>query len=113
MSAFIDTERETELLNDVLTDCISSRWHSVFVDFNEKHCSKATGIDRFLTYFNIDRSYTMAFGDGGNDISMLKHAAIGVAMDNATDNVKEAADYVTNSVDEDGIVNALKYFNLL
>lgn len=55
----------------------------------------------------------MAFGDGGNDIDMLQHAAIGVAMGNAGDNVKAAADHITTSVDDDGILNALKKFNIL
>ena len=55
----------------------------------------------------------MAFGDGGNDLSMLKHVHIGVAMGNAKDYVKDVADYVTDSVDEDGIYNALKHFNIL
>ena len=113
LCAFIDSEREAELLKHVLTDCNGSRWHSAFVDFNAKHCSKATGMDRFMTFFHIERGDTMAFGDGGNDIPMLKHATIGVAMDNASNEVKAAADYVTGSVDEDGIINALKYFNIL
>ena len=113
LSAFIDTERENELLKHVLTDCVSSRWHSSFTDFNAKHSSKATGMDMFLTFFDIERKHSMAFGDGGNDISMLKHAAIGVAMNNANENVKEIADYVTDSVDEDGIINALKHFDIL
>ena len=56
---------------------------------------------------------TMAFGDGGNDISMLRHAAIGVAMGNANDDVKETADYITTSVDEDGIQKALKHFGII
>jgi len=110
LSAFIDTDRETELLKHVLTDCVGNRWHSSFTDFNVKHCNKASGMDRFLEHFNIELRYTMAFGDGGNDISMLKHAATGIAMNNASDDVKAAADYVTGSVDEDGIVNALNYF---
>jgi Cof subfamily protein (haloacid dehalogenase superfamily) len=113
LSAFLDLEREADLLKHVLTDCVGSRWHPVFVDFNMKNISKATGMDRFLEYFNIESDCTMAFGDGGNDISILKHAAIGVAMQNANDNVKAAADYVTDSVDEDGIFNALKYFDIL
>ncbi|MDR3093560.1 MAG: HAD hydrolase family protein, partial [Bacteroidales bacterium] len=54
-----------------------------------------------------------AFGDGGNDISMLRHVAIGVAMGNATDDVKAQADYVTNSVDDDGIGNALRHFGVI
>ena len=55
----------------------------------------------------------MAFGDGGNDISMLRHAAIGVAMGNASDEVKAAANYVTASVDDDGIKKALEHFNII
>ena len=109
LCAFVDAELETELLNHVLTDCNASRWHSAFADFNAKPCTKASGMDIFLTFFNLEREYSMAFGDGGNDITMLKHAALGVAMDNANDEVKAAADYVTDSADDDGIVNALKY----
>jgi len=112
LSVFIDPERETELMN-ILTDCDNSRWHPSFTDVNLKNCNKATGMDHFLTHFGISRQYTMAFGDGGNDISMLKHAAIGVAMANGSDAVKAAADYVTGSVDEDGIIQALKYFKIL
>ena len=55
----------------------------------------------------------MACGDGGNDIAMLQHAGIGVAMGNADDDVKQYADYVTDSVDEDGIFKALKFHNII
>ena len=55
----------------------------------------------------------MAFGDGGNDVSMLRYAGIGVAMGNANDDVKAHADYVTTSIDEDGVANALKHFGLI
>ena len=112
LGAFVDVEEETELLTRVLTDCVAGRWHPVFADITVKNCSKATGMEEFMKYFGIEKERTMAFGDGGNDISMLKHAAIGVAMGNANDEVKAAADYVTDSVDDDGIFNALKYFNI-
>ena len=55
----------------------------------------------------------MAFGDGGNDISIIRQAGIGVAMGNAGDDVKAVADYVTTSVDDDGIANALKHFGVI
>ena len=44
---------------------------------------------------------------------MLRHAAIGVAMGNAVDEVKEHANYITTSVDENGIANALKHFSII
>ena len=56
---------------------------------------------------------TMAFGDGGNDISMLRHAAIGIAMGQAKEDVKAAADYVTTPIDEDGISKAMKHFGII
>ena len=51
--------------------------------------------------------------DGGNDIAILKRAGIGVAMGNAGDGAKAAADYITTSVDEDGVWNALKHFGVI
>ena len=55
----------------------------------------------------------MAFGDGGNDVSLVKDVALGVAMGNACDALKEVADYITTGVDEDGIARALEYFELI
>ena len=61
----------------------------------------------------MDRSEIMAFGDGENDMDMLRFAGIGVAMGNASDMVKAAADYVTDTVDENGIEDALRHFGLI
>ena len=55
----------------------------------------------------------MAFGDGGNDISMLQTVGTGVAMGNALDDVKAHADYVTTDVDNDGVKNALEHFGII
>ena len=55
----------------------------------------------------------MAFGDGGNDMSMLEAAAIGVAMGNAEDRVKACADYVTDRIENDGIMKALQHYSLV
>ena len=67
----------------------------------------------FLDEHGLKRSEIMAFGDGENDKDMLEFAGIGVAMGNAGDSVKAVADYVTDSVDEQGIENALRYFGLI
>ena len=55
----------------------------------------------------------MAFGDGGNDIPMLRHAAVGVAMGNALDSVKAVSDFITDSVDNDGVAKALKHYHII
>ena len=67
----------------------------------------------FFDTHGFDRSQVMAFGDGENDIAMIKFAGIGVAMGNASDDVKAAADYVTDTVDNGGIEKALKHFGLI
>ena len=64
-------------------------------------------------YMNLNPEYTIAFGDGGNDTSMIKTAGIGIALGNALESLKQNADYTTSSVDEDGILNALRHFNLI
>lgn len=76
-------------------------------------CGKAHGIRALMAHWGITRGETMAFGDGMNDIDMIEYAGIGVAMGNADAPVKAAADYVTLSVDDDGLVHALKHFGLL
>ena len=62
---------------------------------------------------HISLEETMAFGDGHNDIDMLKLVNIGVAMGNAKDEVKEAADEVTDDIDHDGIYQALKRHHII
>lgn len=113
IDAFINHTQEKEILETVLPHCGTSRWNPLFADINVKGNSKRTGIDKLIEYYGLDLSETMAFGDGGNDIQMLEHVSIGIAMGNADNRVKESADYITDSVDDNGICNALKYFGLI
>lgn len=94
-------------------NCEFNRWHPEFADVNAKGNTKQNGIDAVLKYLGMDKGEIMAFGDGGNDIGMLAMAGIGVAMGNAADDVKAVADYVTSSVDEDGIARALEHFGVI
>jgi Cof subfamily protein (haloacid dehalogenase superfamily) len=110
---YADDQRMQTLMRDTLTHCQFTRWTHLFADVNLSGNDKQKGIDAILDCFNIDRATTMAFGDGGNDIPMLRHVALGVAMGNAHSDVKQAADYVTTSVDDDGIAQALRHFGLI
>ena len=74
---------------------------------------KAAGIAKVLQHYGIDKSETMAFGDGQNDVDMFRAVGTAVAMGNACREAKEAAHYITDPVDEDGIYNALKHFGVL
>ncbi|MCD7901858.1 MAG: Cof-type HAD-IIB family hydrolase [Bacteroides sp.] len=112
ISPFITEEQETDFMK-LLPGCASNRWHPTFTDIVAKGNGKQRGIDEIISRIRIKLEETMAFGDGGNDISILRHAAIGVAMGNARDQVKAAADYVTDTVDNDGIWKAFKHFNLI
>lgn len=105
--AFFNKDEEQRIMSEVLIDSTSNRWHPDFTDCIAKGTNKATGIDAMIRYYGISLSETMAFGDGGNDIEMLRHAGIGVAMGNASDEVKASADVVTTTVDEDGVANIL------
>lgn len=91
----------------------ASRWHPIFADINVAGVNKATGLSEIAAHYGFDLSETIAFGDGGNDIPLLRAAGIGVAMGQASEQVKSAADYVTGSPDEDGIRNALLHFGIL
>lgn len=103
-----EEEKELQLSERFMPGCASMRWSPDFYDIIPKDSSKSAGIDKIIEHYGISLEETMAIGDGGNDIDMIKHAGIGVAMGNANDDVKAAADFVTTSVDEDGILNAVK-----
>ncbi|MDR3195101.1 MAG: Cof-type HAD-IIB family hydrolase [Tannerella sp.] len=108
-----DDEKIRYLEQHVFTHCAATRWTPLFADVNVRGVSKQTGIDRILDCYGLDLGETMAFGDGGNDIPMLRHVALGVAMGNASDEVKAIADHTTAPVDDEGIIQAFRHFGLL
>lgn len=93
--------------------CTSGRWHPAFTDITAKGADKGEGISVLAAHLGLNPQFTMAFGDGGNDTSMIKAAAVGVAMGNALESLKSVADYTTTSVDDDGVLNALRHYGVL
>lgn len=83
-----------------------------FIEIMPKNVDKATSLDRMLETVGLTREDAICCGDGFNDISMIKYAGVGVAMGNAQPAVKEAADYITGTNDEDGLVQVIDDFIL-
>lgn len=106
-------EEESQSIMSKLDNCKLTRWNPYGVDIISNTGGKSIGIKDILSYYGIKLEETMAFGDGENDIDMLKFVHIGVAMGNAEKDVKEAADYITDTSENAGIYKALKHFNIL
>lgn len=96
-----------------LPDFTATSWHFDGVDIVPKDSGKDKGIIEYCKLRNIDIKDTMAFGDGENDIEMLKTVGIGVAMGNSIDIVKENADYITDRIEEDGLYKALRHYEVI
>lgn len=80
------------------------------IEINAKKATKGGALLNLCAALGIDVKDTMAFGDGSNDLTMIQTAGIGVAMGNAYSGLKEAADFVTQTCDEDGVAKAIEKF---
>lgn len=81
-----------------------------YFEFTAKGIDKAKAIEVALSKQGLTKKNVIAFGDAQNDMSMIQYAQIGVAMGNASDELKKEADFITLSNDEDGIAYALEKF---
>ena len=85
-----------------------------YFEFTAKDIDKAKALDTVLKPLDITADEVIAFGDGHNDISIIKYAGIGVAMENAVADLKEAADEITLSNEQDGLAeSSLKHISNL
>ncbi len=82
--------------------------HDHYAEFALKGCSKSAGMEAMLKRIGIDRKNCIAIGDSINDVEMLKYAGISVAMGNSPHEIKELCDYVSDTVDNAGVAEALQ-----
>ncbi len=84
----------------------------IFLEFVDRNVSKAVALEKMGEHYGIRREEMIAVGDGFNDLAMIEYAGLGVAMGNAPEEVKNAADYITFSNDEDGVAKVIEVFVL-
>ena len=77
------------------------------LEINSPEATKGAALAHLAAYLGLKREETMAFGDGENDFSMIQEAGIGVAMKNGKEELLAAADYITDTNDEDGVAAAI------
>lgn len=87
--------------------------YALYGDLGPKGITKKHAIEVLLNYLNADVKDTISFGDAKIDLSMFELCAYNVAMGNGGKEIKEAADYITDDVNEDGLYNAFKYLKLI
>lgn len=106
-------EEEYEQVLDGVKGAKITAWWPRAVDIIPSNGGKGIGVEKILEYYHFTKEEAIAFGDGTNDIEMLQAVGLGVAMGNATDNVKEIADDVCESVSEDGVYQYCKKIHLI
>ena len=113
-SALINENTDYESVEETLADMFDFMDHGDgIIEAVPKGTSKATGIAWLCEYLGVSIEDTYAIGDSINDLEMLEFVGHSIAMGNASQVAKDTAEYVTTHIHEDGILNALKYYELI
>ena len=111
MGFFLDQELRRRLkaeLTERFPDLAVTSSISNNVEINDAHATKGRGLAMLAEHLGLEIAQTMAFGDDGNDVSMLRAAGVGVAMENASAEAKAAAGEITLSCDDSGVAAAIR-----
>ena len=112
--AYIEDKGDDLHLPESLSDKLRMvRWHQHSSDIVPISGSKATGVEKVVEHLGLKPENVMVFGDGLNDLELFDYAGISVAMGISHDNIKEKADYITKTLEEDGIFDALEGFGMV
>lgn len=112
MTAAPEKAEQIERLLQEKYDGIVSVYRSepFFIEIMPRGVDKASSLELMLPAIGVTREDTVCCGDGFNDISMIRYAGVGVAMGNAQQAVKDVADYITATNDEDGLIEVIQKF---
>lgn len=82
------------------------------IEITRKGISKGKAVEILASLYNLKREEVITIGDSENDLSMIEYAGLGIAVANASDKLKQKADYITDSNDNEGVANAIVKFIL-
>lgn len=108
-----DAEKVTGWVNELSAkypDLYIVKSTPYFCEIGSKEAKKSSGVKFLADMWGIKQDEILTIGDQNNDIELLKAGGVKVAMGNATDELKECADYITDTVDNDGFVKAIEKF---
>lgn len=106
--AFYAEDQDSLIAQSHILDKLKTvRWHENSVDIFDAEGSKARGIEAIAHHLGFSMANVMAFGDGLNDVEMLRAVGVGVAMGNGHEILKNLANHITDHIEEDGIYNFL------
>ena len=101
-----DTSQRPAIMTEIeqrFPDTVASTSLSNNIEINDSSANKGDAVRALAAYLDIDMQQTVSFGDGSNDLSMIRACGLGVAMANACPAVLEAANRITASCDENGV----------
>jgi len=105
-------EVESKLQQELAEELSVMRSKPFFLEFTEKGVTKGTSLNHLIGQLGITREEVIAIGDSYNDLAMIEFAGLGVAMGNAPQDIKEKANYVTDTNMNDGVAKVVEKFVL-
>ena len=113
MWTFEDQGDDLKLPDTLASTLRMVRWHRNSSDVVSLNGSKAAGVAKVVEHLGLKPENVMVFGDGLNDMELFDYAGINIAMGVSHDKIKEKADYITKTLEEDGIFDALEGFGMV
>lgn len=113
MLLVLGEDDKDELYHQAFPDLTFYRNSPYSIDIVQKGASKGEGVKKLVSKLGLSGVPTFGFGDGLNDLALFEGCDTSIAMGNAVDEAKQAADYITTKNTDNGIINALKHFELI
>lgn len=113
VTIIIKNDDDKKKILDTFTNSAITWWHNNSCDIVPKGCNKMQGIKRILNYYHINIEDIMTVGDSENDTEMIENVKHSVAMGNSAQKIKDIAEFTTTDIDDDGLYNAFKKYNII